>query len=186
MTRRRSFAPHPDYRELQELFPHVRRLQALASRHGIRDIFQDNGGKLLQLCLVLGIKVLPGREGNDAVDVTTGGEFELKTLNMQTGGGWTTHHHLNRIILEKYRRVDWIFAGYDGIELMAIWRLSPAQMMPCFADWEAKLDSGRDHINNPKVPRQFVLGHQPIWTANGTLEFTPPKRETGRSERRLL
>ena len=166
---------------MQRLLPHVRALQELANRHGIRDVFQDNGGKLLQLCLTLGIKVLPGREGNDAVDETTGGEFELKTLNMDTPGGWTTHHHLNKVILAKYRAVDWIFAAYVGIELRAIWRLGPHQMEPQFATWEAKLDRGADHLNNPKVPRSFVLAHEPIWTADGGLEFTPPKPIRGRS-----
>jgi hypothetical protein len=29
-------------------------------------IFQDNGGKILQILLITGLKVLPGREGNDA------------------------------------------------------------------------------------------------------------------------
>jgi hypothetical protein len=77
------FKPNPDFTKLQKLFPAIRELQQLADAHGIDDIFQDNGGKILQLCLCLGIKVLPGREGNDAVDETTGGEFELKTLNFR-------------------------------------------------------------------------------------------------------
>ena len=38
----------PDLGELERLFPSIREYQALATRHGIGDIFQDNGGKLLQ------------------------------------------------------------------------------------------------------------------------------------------
>ncbi len=68
---------HPDKRILDELFPYIRRYQELASVHGIDDIFQDNGGKLLQILLVTGLIVLPGREGNDAVD-TTGREMKLR------------------------------------------------------------------------------------------------------------
>lgn len=173
-----QFKPHPDFAELQSLFPAIRKFQELADRHGVDDIFQDNGGKLLQLCLCLGISVLPGREGNDAVDEVTGGEFELKTLNFKKKGGWTTHHHLNPAIIAKYRQVHWIFAAYEGIELRAIWRLSPQQMEPMYEAWEKKL-SGLGpgaHINNPKVPRAFVLGSgTPIWTADSALEFGAPK-----------
>ncbi len=46
--------PHPDKAELDRLFPYIREYQSLASRHGIGDIFQDNGGKLLQLLLITG------------------------------------------------------------------------------------------------------------------------------------
>ena len=177
--RKSEFAPNPDFAKLQELFPAIRALQVLADEHGIDDIFQDNGGKILQLCLCLGINVLPGREGNDAVDKTTGGEFEMKTLNVTKKGGWTTHHHLNPTIIEKYRCVDWLFAAYEGIELKAIWRLSPEQMEPMYTTWEAKLASlgPTGHINNPKVPRAFVADSgPPIWTVDGPLEFTFPKR----------
>jgi hypothetical protein len=44
-----TFKPHPDFAVLQRLFPAVRELQQLADKHGIDDIFQDNGGKILQL-----------------------------------------------------------------------------------------------------------------------------------------
>lgn len=54
---------HPDKAILDELFPYIRRYQELASRHGIGDIFQDNGGKLLQVLLILGLKAIAGREG---------------------------------------------------------------------------------------------------------------------------
>ena len=45
------------------------RLKLLAEEtNGINDVFQDNGGKLLQVLLITGLKDIPGREGNDAVD----------------------------------------------------------------------------------------------------------------------
>jgi uncharacterized circularly permuted ATP-grasp superfamily protein len=50
--------PHPDKAELDRLFPHIRKYQALASKHGIGDIFQDNGGKLLQLLLIVDLAFL--------------------------------------------------------------------------------------------------------------------------------
>ena len=60
--------PHPDKDELDRLFPAIREYQELATRHGIADIFQDNGGKILQALLTLNLRILPGREGNDAID----------------------------------------------------------------------------------------------------------------------
>lgn len=113
-------ARHADAGLLAELFPHVRRYQELASKHGIHDIFQDNGGKLLQLILLTGLRILPGREGNDAIDAN-GREYEVKTVNIALTKSFSTHHHLNPTIISKYRGVDWIFAIYDGIELLRIY-----------------------------------------------------------------
>lgn len=45
--------PHPDRIVLGRLLPALREYQALAAKHGIHDIFQDNGGKLLQVLLIL-------------------------------------------------------------------------------------------------------------------------------------
>lgn len=170
------FRPHKDYEKLQELFPAVRELQKLAKQHGVPDIFQDNGGKILQIALLLGIDLLPGREGNDAVDATTKGELELKTLNFENGGGFTTHHHLNHDILAKYRRVEWIFAAYEGIEIRTIWLLTPSQMEPWFQKWETMLKT-RNHINNPKISRAYVATQgKVLYTIPGALESTKPVR----------
>ncbi len=72
--------PHPDHEKLRGLLPGIRKLQKLASIHGIDDIFQDNGGKILQILLFTGLRILPGREGNDARD-ESGREYELKSVN---------------------------------------------------------------------------------------------------------
>lgn len=125
-------------------------------KHGIPDIFQDNGGKILQVSLVLGLKVLQAREGNDAVD-DEGREYELKTVNLLRTDQFTTHHHLNPTIIGKYRKVDWIFATYEAIELMEIYLLTPAQMEHWFERWSEKwIADGNKDINNPKVPLSFV------------------------------
>jgi len=60
--------PHADKARWDALAPHIKLLQELADEHGIEDIFQDNGGKLLQVMLILGLKVTGKREGNDAID----------------------------------------------------------------------------------------------------------------------
>lgn len=167
--------PHPDRAVMEQLFPAIRRYQELASKHGIKDIFQDNGGKLLQVVLTLGLTVLPGREGNDARD-EKGREYELKSVNIDLQRQVTTHHHLNPTILGKYRQVDWIFAVYKNIELVAIYLMTPADLEPLFSKWEKKwhADGGKD-INNPKVPLDFVAKHGKL------LYGTPPELKRTRA-----
>ena len=124
--------PHPDKAELDRLFPFIREYQSLASKHGIGDIFQDNGGKLLQLLLITGLKGTGGREGNDARD-EQGREFELKSVNMLLTQSFSTHHHMNPTILAKYRQVGWVFAIYEGIELQTIHLMEPTGLEPYFS-----------------------------------------------------
>lgn len=164
--------PHPDHEELQRLFPVVREYQRLASRHGVHDIFQDNGGKILQVLLLTGLVRLPGREGNDAKD-ETGREYELKSVNIDLTGSFSTHHHLNPTILAKYRLVGWVFAVYNGIELQEVYLLEPSQLEPYFVKWEAKWQTSGD-INNPKIPVKFVRANgRPIFIAPAV--DAPPK-----------
>ena len=151
--------PHPDWQELKKLFPYVREYQALAVKHGVDDIFQDNGGKILQVLLILGLEQLPGREGNDARD-EVGNEYELKSVNTLKTRSFSTHHHMNPVIIKKYRQVDWIFAVYEGIELKEIYRLEPVALEPFYEKWEEKWHrDGNKDINNPKIPLTYVSKH---------------------------
>lgn len=149
--------------------PGIRKLQKLASKHGIDDIFQDNGGKILQILLYTGLTILPGREGNDARD-ETGREYELKSVNIHLTRSLSTHHHMNPHIIGKYRQVDWVFAVYDGIELVEIYLLTPADIEPYFEKWAKKwANDGNKDINNPKIPLQFVRKTgKSIYTATKT------------------
>lgn len=159
--------PHADMVEMERLLPYIREYQALASKHGIGDIFQDNGGKLLQLLLVTGLRCIGSREGNDAVDAE-GKEYELKSVNVLLTKSFSTHHHMNPVILAKYRQVDWLLAIYEGIELQEIYRMKPAILEPYFSKWESKWhESGGRDINNPKIPVKFV-------TERGELVYRKP------------
>jgi hypothetical protein len=141
---------------MKTLFPSIRDYQELASKYQINDIFQDNGGKILQILLVTGLHSLPGREGNDAVD-DDGQEYEIKSVNMLLTQSFSTHHHMNPTIIAKYRLVPWIFATYEGIELRNIYRLEPSDMEHWYSNWEKKWhDDGGKDINNPKVPLSYV------------------------------
>ncbi len=145
-----------DLKTLKQLFPKILEYQKLADKHGVNDIFQDNGGKLLQVLLITGLKVIPGREGNDAID-EDGNEYELKSVNIKLAKSFSTHHHMNPTIIKKYRKVDWIFSVYEGIELKKIFRLTPFQLKPYYDKWEKKWrDDGNKDINNPKIPLKFV------------------------------
>jgi transcriptional regulator with XRE-family HTH domain len=152
---------HPDKARLDRLFPYVREYQDLAAQHGIGDIFQDNGGKLLQTLLILNLVFIGRREGNDAKD-EFGNEFELKTVNADLTQSFSTHHHLNPVILRKYRSVKaWYFSIYRGIELVEIFRVDPQRLdEDYFSTWEQKWhnDGGKD-INNPKIPSKYVRAH---------------------------
>jgi hypothetical protein len=64
---------------------------------------------------------------------------------------------MNPHIIGKYRLVDWVFAIYDGIELVEIYLLTPADIEPYFKKWAKKwADDGNKDINNPKIPLKFV------------------------------
>lgn len=147
-----------DLERLNEAFEGIRKMQELANEYGINDILQDNGGKVLQVLILLGLRISPGREGNDAVDAE-GNEYELKTINrlLNKNAGITTHHHLNVDILNKYRAVKaWYIAIYEGVELREIYRLEPEELEVKFAEWEGRLLKGEGPINNPKIPMWLV------------------------------
>jgi hypothetical protein len=148
---------HPDFEKLKELFPYIRQYQDLASKHGIHDIFQDNGGKLLQTLLILDMEGLGCREGNDCRDAD-GDEYELKSVNILLTASISTHHHLNPKIIKKYRKVKaWYFSVYRGIELVEVWRVETRALEKWFNDQENKLRKpGVKDINNPKIPLTLV------------------------------
>jgi len=64
---------------------------------------------------------------------------------------------MNPTIIAKYRKVDWFFAVYEGIELKAIYKLTPADLELFFVKCEGKLRDGITHLNNPKIPLKFVV-----------------------------
>lgn len=159
--------PHPDKIILNNLFPYIQRYQELALKHGINDIFQDNGGKILQVLLVTGLEVLSGREGNDAKDAD-GNEYELKSVNIALTKSFSTHHHINPRIIAKYRQVDWIFAIYNEINLVSIYKLKPHDLECFYIKWSDKWhESGGKDINNPKIPVKYVMQHgELLYSAN--------------------
>lgn len=142
--------------QLNNLWSNLSNLADLAKSYGIYDIFQDNGAKILQQLIILNFDVLGGREGNDAISAS-GKEWEMKSINISTTAqGFSTNHHLNEHILNKYRQVPWSFAIYKDLELQSIYVMSPQQLEPMFSKWEnAYIRKGLEG-NNPKIPVKFV------------------------------
>jgi hypothetical protein len=154
-----TVASHADFKKLLTIWPAIEEYQLLATQHGIADIFQDNGGKILQVLLLLDMKFLPGREGNDAVDAN-GQEYEMKSVNIELTKGFSTHHHMNPAIIRKYRQVPWLFAIYRHIALESVYRMERVGMEHWYGKWERKWhDDGGKDINNPKIPVSYVVEH---------------------------
>ena len=149
---------------LNALLPYMRRYQELAEEYGIDDVFQDNGGKLLQMLVLTGLQNMAGREGNDAKD-NDGTEWELKTVNQNLRKAFTTHHHLTVDIIAKYRTVKWLFCVYQGIEIIEIWVVEPESLEPLFQHWEKLLalaqpgvkdQTKKASLNNPTIVLSLV------------------------------
>lgn len=143
------------YQEIEDLWPGVERFQALAKAYGIDDIFQDGGGKLLQILIAVGLDNAPGRLGPDALD-RIGNEYEIKTLDLDKGVlGFSTNHHVKQATIDGYRQRQWVFAMYRGIMLHEAYIVKADDLNLYFMAWEMKLLS-KEHLNNPKIPAKFV------------------------------
>lgn len=156
-----------DLERLTSAFEGIHQMQQLANEYGINDILQDNGGKVLQVLILLGLRISPGREGNDAID-PDGNEYELKTVNrsLNKNAGITTHHHLNKDILKKYRSVTaWYIAIYEDVTLKEIYKLLPSDLEPLFEIWEQKIEANGAALNNPKIPMRYVQRGERVYSA---------------------
>ena len=86
--------------------------------------------------------------------------------------------YLNADILNKYRRVTaWYISLYAGIELREIYRLSPEELEPVFAQWEQKIRSTGQQLNNPKIPMRRVRAGQKVYPAPARKQEPPPEAE---------
>lgn len=174
-----TIASHADFQKLLAIWPAIEEYQSLATQHGIDDIFQDNGGKILQVLLLLDMKIIPGREGNDAID-SSGQEYEMKSVNIELTKGFSTHHHMNPAIISKYRQVPWLFAIYRHIALESVYRIDQGGMEHWYGKWEHKWhDDGGKDINNPKIPVTYVTEHGRL------LYGTPPTLVTRKRSSRI-
>ena len=152
-----------DKTAVDTLWRQLETLQSIAAEYGINNIFQDNGAEILQQLIYLNFKAVPGREGNDGIDIN-GCQWEMKSLDISKGNkGITTNHHLTRGIITKYRTVPWSVSIYDRIKLKKIYIIGREALEPLYQKWEQILIE-RSHINNPKIPLAYIEN-------NGTLIY---------------
>lgn len=142
--------------EMDQAMAHAESIQALATQYDITDVFADNGFKVLQIAVATGLDLAPGRKGPDALD-RMGNEYELKTIDIAKGNsGFTTNHHLTETTITRYAGRRFVFAVYEGITLMEAWLVEASDLSPVFQKWRRALKGTRTHLNNPKIPVDFV------------------------------
>jgi Restriction endonuclease PvuII. len=144
--------PHPDHYQASLVSKVMTRiLEDIGNRHGIYDLAQDNGHRVLQVKLQLNLAVVGGRNGNDLKD-SRGFEYELKTCNLDNAKpAFTTSHHLIPKTINKYRRAGFIFAAYRGGQIVSIYVVHPQTLSRLFDNWESSLNNGKSHLNNPVI-----------------------------------
>jgi hypothetical protein len=119
--------PQGDITEIVQL---AEPLERVAQDFGIPTVFDDGGYKTLIMCKLLGLRPLPGKRGDDAVDAE-GRRFELKTVNLLTtmgepkkSLGVTTEHTLRQSNIDRYRQTNsWLIGVFRGFYPVEVWQL---------------------------------------------------------------
>lgn len=143
------------WEEMAEAMEATKKLRDLAKAYGYNDPFADNNIKTLQLVVALGLDPVVDRLGPDALD-RLGNEYELKTLDTSKGvRGFSTNHHLRHATIERFRTRRFIFATYESSTLTAAYFVESKDMEPIYDKWKILL-RGQTHLNNPKIPLDYV------------------------------
>lgn len=144
--------PHPDHHLTNVINRTVNdALEEIGNRHGIFDLAQDNGLRVLTIKLLMNLGICAARGGNDLFDAS-GTEYELKTLNLDKEQlSITTSHHLGHATIDRYRKVGFIIGTYRRGSLVSLYIVHPAALEEQFARWEASLVAGKSHLNNPSI-----------------------------------
>src|SRR3546814_14613948 len=88
--------------------------------------------------------------------------FKQKTAYEMRISDWSSDvcssdlHHVNVPIINKYRKVCWVFAIYEGIEIRRAYFMPPGSLEAYFRKWESKWIEEQKDINNPKIPLTFI------------------------------
>ncbi len=93
-----------------------------------------------------------------------GNEDEIKTLDQARGvTGFSTSNRLHAKTVERFNRRRWVFAVFDGIEMVEAYLMLGPQLSTYFDKWSLMI-ADQGEVNNPKIPLAFVR-------ENGTLLF---------------
>src|SRR3546814_15131116 len=61
--------------------------------------------------------------------------------------------------MNKDRKVCWVFAIYEGIEIRRAYFMPPGSLEAYFRKWESKWLEEQKDIKNPKIPLTFITEH---------------------------
>lgn len=141
--------------EMEDAMSGALPLRELSLAYGIADPFADNNVKALQIAVAVGLELVPGRTGPDARD-RIGNEYEIKTIDIGTKAkGFSTNHHLTTDTIDRFSKRRFVFAVYEHSTLLEAYLVMPNQMNPIYRKWRMDL-RGRSHMNNPKIPLDYV------------------------------
>lgn len=140
------------YEEIESLWGGIEQFQELARQYKVNNIFQDSGGKMVQIAIATGLDLCEERTGPDATD-RMGNFYEIKTTDIAQGtGGFSTNHHLNHGTISRFRSRRFVFAIFHNITLQEIYRVEGAALDDYYSTWLNKLaQPNTQHLNNPKI-----------------------------------
>src|SRR3546814_18132332 len=64
--------------------------------------------------------------------------------------------------MNKDRKVCWVFAIYEGIEIRRAYFMPPGSLEAYFRQWESKWIEEQKDINNPKIQLTFITQHREL------------------------
>src|SRR3546814_15040174 len=109
------------------------------------------------------------------------------SVNIWLTASFSTNHHVNVPIINKYRKVCWVFAIYEGIEIRRAYFMPPGSLEAYFRKWESKWIEEQKDINNPKIPLTFITEHgELVYSDQTTLDLNKAKAVRARSEKRRV
>ena len=149
-----------DRPEVDALLVHAFELDRAGKALGVNP-FDNNFIREIIICKQAGLLWNPGRGETDAVSQDDE-QYELKSTDIKYGRtpSWPTSREVTATVLAAFRAMDFFaFAVFDGIQLLALYRVPSEALAPVFADLDAKLEAktqlGRN-LNNPKIPWRRV------------------------------
>src|SRR3546814_17072127 len=78
--------------------------------------------------------------------------------------------------MNKDRKVCWVFAIYEGIEIRRAYFMPPGSLEAYFRKWESKWIEEQKDINNPKIPLTFITEHgELVYSDQKTLDHHKAK-----------
>ncbi|WP_446936284.1 hypothetical protein [Lysinibacillus fusiformis] len=155
----------PNIEAVTDILSKGNSLQEEANQHDIIHVFDDGGFRELVLLKMFNLRTNVGRHGDDAIGLD-GKQYELKTVNLiNTKGelrknpGITTCHHMNNVIIDRYRNVEGFIIGIFYYHIPArIYLVRPHIFEVFFMKWETQMQKQQlQHLNNPKFTYKHVL-----------------------------